>query len=229
MSVDPNFASIAALIGEPTRAAFLGALLGGTAHTASELAHLAGVTAQTASMHLARLVEGNLVKVSASGRHRYYELASPQVAHVLETLATIAPPARIASLRESERARAMRFARTCYDHLAGRVGVALNDRLIERGFLIVEGEHWQISATGERWLKSCGVDLAAWQKGRRAAARPCLDWSERRYHLAGAAGAAITHWLLHEGWITRIGSSRAVQLTPKGRAGFQQEWDLSFD
>jgi hypothetical protein len=165
----------------------------------------------------------------ASGRHRYYELASPQVAHVLETLATIAPPARVSSLRESDRARAMRFARTCYDHLAGKVGVAFNDRLIERGYLIAEDKHWHLSATGERWLHNCGIDLAAWQKGRRAVARPCLDWSERRYHLAGAAGAAITHWLLHEGWITRIGSSRAVQLTPKGRAGFQKEWDLSFD
>lgn len=229
MSADPNFASIAALIGEPTRAAFLGALLGGKAHTASELAHLAGVTAQTASMHLARLLEGNLVRVVASGRHRYYELASPQVAHVLETLATIAPPARVASLRESERARTMRFARTCYDHLAGRVGVALNDRLLERGYLIVEDKHWQISAAGERWLQRTGINLAAWQKGRRVAARPCLDWSEQRYHLAGAAGAAITHWLLREGWITRIGMSRAVQLTPKGRAGFLSEWKLSFD
>lgn len=229
MSADPNFAPIAALIGEPTRAAFLGALLGGKAHTASELAHLAGVTAQTASMHLARLLEGNLVRVVASGRHRYYELASPQVAHVLETLASIAPPARVASLRESERARAMRFARTCYDHLAGRVGVAFNDRLIERGYLIVEDKHWQISAAGERWLKSSKINLAAWQKGRRVVARPCLDWSEQRYHLAGAAGAAITHWLLREGWITRIGMSRAVQLTPKGRAGFLSEWKLSFD
>src|SRR6185295_19285574 len=132
MPADPNFAQTAALIGDPTRAAILAALLGGKALTASELAHRACVSPQTASMHLARLVEGGLLRGVASGRHRYYQLAGIQIAQVLETLATIAPPARVTSLRESESARAIRFARTCYDHLAGTVGVALTERLLER-------------------------------------------------------------------------------------------------
>jgi DNA-binding transcriptional ArsR family regulator len=229
MPADPNFAQTAALIGDPTRAAMLGALLGGRALTASELALGAGVTPQTASMHLARLVEGQLLRVVASGRHRYFQLAGPQVAQVLEALATIAPPARVTSLRESESARAVRFARTCYDHLAGTVGVALTERLIERELIAKSDETYQLTDIGWRWLEQQAIDVRRVGQGRRMAARACLDWSERRYHLAGAVGAAITDWLFAQAWIVRAEDSRAVRLTEAGRAGFATEWGLRFD
>jgi len=229
MPADPNIAHIAALIGDPTRAAMLAALLGGKALTASELAHGAGVSPQTASSHLARLLDGGLLLVVAAGRHRYYRLASPDVARVLETLATIASPARITSLRQSESAQALRFARTCYDHLAGSVGVALTERLVEYDLIAQSGESYQVTPAGIAWLTQRGINGEQLLHGRRVAARACLDWSERRHHVAGAFGAVLTDWLLVQGWFSRVQSSRAVRLTDAGRAGFTREWNLCFD
>ncbi|HEU5011186.1 MAG TPA: winged helix-turn-helix domain-containing protein [Roseiflexaceae bacterium] len=229
MTADPNFARTAALIGDPTRAAMLAALLGGSALTASELAHGAGVSPQTASTHLARLLDGGLVRVVAAGRHRYYQLATPDVARVLESLATIAAPAPIRSLRQSENARALRFARTCYDHLAGTVGVALTERLVESEIIAHVGDTYHVTQTGVAWLAQRGIDGARVFNGRRAAARACLDWSERRHHVAGAFGAVLTDWLLAEGWFSRVQNDRALRLTDAGRAGFAREWNLRFD
>lgn len=229
MPADPDFAHTAALIGDPTRAAMLAALLGGKALTASELAHGAGVSPQTASTHLARLRDGGLLHVVAAGRHRYYRLASPQVAQVLETLSGIAPPAQVTSLRQSESARAIRFARTCYDHLAGTVGVALTERLLECDIIAQTGESYQVTAAGIVWLEDHGIDAACIMGRRRVAARACLDWSERRNHVAGAFGAVLADWLLTQGWLRRVQNSRAVRLTDAGRAGFVREWALCFD
>lgn len=229
MPADPNVAQTAALIGDPTRAAMLAALLGGQTLTASELAHRAGVSPQTASTHLARLLAGKLVRVEATGRHRYYQLASPQVARVLETLATIAAPAPITSLRQSESARTLRFARTCYDHLAGTVGVALTERLVERDIIANVGETYQVTVAGMAWLEHCGINPARVLSSRRVAARACLDWSERRYHVAGAFGAVLGEWLLDQGWFSRVQNSRALRLTAAGQAGFAREWNLCFD
>ncbi len=229
MPADPNFAQTAALIGEPTRAAMLAALLGGKALTASELAHGAAVSPQTASTHLARLVEGGLLSVVASGRHRYYRLAGPEVAHLLETLATVAPPAAVRSLRQSEAARAVRFARTCYDHLAGTVGVALSERLIEHELIATTEAGYQVTAAGLMWLEKHAIDVEQVMGRRRVAARACLDWSERRNHLAGAFGAAMTNWLLDQRWIERSAHGRAVRLSEAGREGFLREWGLRFD
>ena len=229
MPVDPNFAYTAALIGDPTRAAMLGALLGGKALTASELAHGACVSPQTASTHLARLLDGGLLRVVASGRHRYYQLAGQQVAQVLETLSTIAPPAKVTSLRQSEGARAIRFARTCYDHLAGSVGVAVTERMVECDMLAQCGEAYQVTATGVAWLVDHAIDAERVLGHRRAAARACLDWSERRYHVAGAFGAVLADWLTTQAWVCRVPGSRALRLTQAGRAGFAREWGLCFD
>ncbi len=229
MNADPNFAQIAALIGESSRAAMLAAVLGGKALTASELAAEAGISPPTASSHLARLVAGGLLAVTTTGRHRYYQLAAPQVARVLESLAALAPPAQVTSLRQSDAARAVRFARTCYDHLAGTVGVALTARLLERDLLVQEGPRYEVTAGGWAWMAQHGLDAGSIRQGRRATVRACLDWSERRYHVAGAFGAALTEWMFAQGWITRIPSSRAVRLTTTGCRGFQQEWDLSFE
>lgn len=228
MPVDPNFAQIAALIGDPTRAAMLAALLGGRALSASELAQGAGVSPQTASSHLARLLEGGLVQVFASGRHRYYQLANPEVAHVLEALSTLATPAPITSLRQSQQAQTLRFARTCYDHLAGVVGVAFTERLVENNLLTQQDDLYQVTASGKVWLHERGIDLEAIQCRRRVVARACLDWSERRFHVAGALGAALTDWLLTQGWFRRVAGSRALRLTDEGRARFADELGLVF-
>ena len=229
MPVDPNFAYTAALIGDTTRAAMLAALLGGKALTASELAHGACVSPQTASTHLARLLDGGLLRVVASGRHRYYQLAGGHVAQVLETLSTIAPPAPITSLRQSESARAIRFARTCYDHLAGTVGVALTERLVECDILAQFGEAYQVTATGVTWLAEHAIDAGRVIHHRRVAARACLDWSERRSHVAGAFGAVLADWLMTQEWLCRVPNSRALRLTEAGRAGFAREWNVCFD
>jgi DNA-binding transcriptional ArsR family regulator len=226
MRADPDLASVAGLIGDPSRAAMLAALLGGLSLPAGELARCAGISPQTASGHLARLVDGGLLRATTRGRHRYYQLHSPEVGRALEALAAIAPRARIRSLNESEAGRALRFARTCYDHLAGALGVALTQRLVERELLAEAGESYLVTAAGEDWLAGWGIDLGRLRQGRRAFARPCLDWSQRRPHLAGALGAAITGSLFERGWIAPSASSRAVRLTEAGRAGLRRELDL---
>lgn len=228
----PDLARVAGMIGEPARAAMLEALLGGEALPAGELARRAGIRPSTASEHLARLVEHGLVVRRASGRHRYYALAGADVAAALEALARIAAPAshgvdssrkraehagRAGGKSASPAMQALRFARTCYDHLAGTVGVLLTDAMLEKG--IIAGEGFEVTATGESWLRSLDIDLASLRRARRALTRPCLDWSERRDHLAGAVGAAIARAMIDRGWLVRIDGSRALRLTIRGRDG----------
>lgn len=228
----PDLARVAGMIGEPARAAMLEALLGGEALPAGELARRAGIRPSTASEHLARLVEHGLVVRRVSGRHRYYALAGADVAAALEALARIAPPVSpgIGSGRDrtgragqaggrgaSPAMQALRFARTCYDHLAGTLGVLLTDAMLEKG--IIAGDGFEVTSTGETWLRSLGIDLASLRRARRPLTRPCLDWSERRDHLAGAVGAAIARAMIDRGWLVRIDGSRALRLTVRGRDG----------
>jgi DNA-binding transcriptional ArsR family regulator len=214
--------TVGRLLGEPARAAMLDALLGGEALAAGELARVAGVSAPTASEHLARLREGGLVERVAAGRHRYYRLASPDVGQVLEALSLLAPvvPARpVRSLRQARAEEAMLFARTCYDHLAGQLGVALHDELVARGALRPNGDGYLLTGAGERLLAGLGVPVAAARDARRAFARPCLDFTQRRSHLAGALGAAVCQRMLAEGWLVRRApGQRALRLTGTGRA-----------
>lgn len=212
---DADIAPVAALIADPTRAAILTALLGGRALAAGELARLAGVSAATASAHLSRLLDGRLVDVVRQGRHRYYRLAGHEVAEVLEVLARVGTRPPVRSLRQSRQARLLEEARTCYDHLAGRAGVGLLDRLRAGGHL--DGE--EVTPAGERLLTRLGVDVAAARRARRRFAPECLDWTERRAHLGGALGAAVTGALLDLGWYVRGPVPRAVTLTDEGRGG----------
>ena len=184
-------ARIAGLVGDPTRAAMLVALLDGRPRTAGELGRLGGVAPSTASGHLAQLLEGGLVACEADGRRRLYRLASPETAELLEALARLAPPTRPRSLRGVDRAHALRAARLCYDHLAGVLGVAVTEGLVGRGVLQLapDGSAYGVTSDGEAWLDRLGVDVAAARLRRRSFARACLDWSERRPHLAGALGA----------------------------------------
>lgn len=226
MDAAPNPVTVAALIGEPARATILMALFGGESRPATDLAHRCGLTPQTVSMHLARLVEGGLLAVERSGRHKYYRLAGPQVAYALEALNVLAPRAPVRSLRQSVEVQALRFARTCYDHLAGAVGVGVADALLARGYVERSDGRFHLTLQGTAWLADFGVDPAQVAHARRAFAPQCLDWSERRHHIAGALGAAMTARLFALGWIVRLPTSRAVRLTPPGEAGLLAELDL---
>lgn len=216
----PNIAEVASLIGDPSRAAMLMRLLGGRALPAGELAGAARIRPQTASAHLAKLVEGGLLVHESHGRHRYYRLASEEIGRALEALNAIAPLKPARSLRESEQSKALHFARTCYDHLAGEVGVALADRLLEMELVRADGPDFVVTQNGAKWFADFGIDLERIRKGRRRLACQCLDWSERRHHMAGGLGAAMTDRLFELGWIERTAASRAVRVTPEGFRGF---------
>jgi DNA-binding transcriptional ArsR family regulator len=210
----------AQLIAEPTRAAVLDLLMDGRAWPAGVLARRAGVAPSTASEHLALLVAGGLVAVEPNGRERRYRLASPQVADALEALARIDFDRPVRSLRESSRKEAMRHARTCYDHLAGELGVAITDALLARGALVLRDTSFDLTEDGESLLVArLGVDVAGARAGRRAFARACLDWTERRPHLAGALGAALARSVLERGWALRRPGDRGLVVTPRGAAG----------
>ncbi len=205
----------------------LDALLEKHALPAGELAYRAGISPQTASSHLAKLIAGGLLVLTIQGRHRYYALASADVAHALEVLATLAPPVPIRTLRESIVVEHLRFARTCYDHLAGKLGVELTQALVDAHILSVCDQNYGVTDDGSLFLTNFGLDLERLQLQRRAFALQCLDWSERRHHLAGALGAALMTQLFERGWIQRVPASRAVRVTESGREGLQKE--LGFD
>ena len=232
--VSPNkIAEVAAVVGEPARAAMLTVLMDGRALTASELASVAGITPQTASSHLARLVGAGLIAVETQGRHRYHRLANPGVARMLEGLmqhAAASDWTRRAP-RTGPRDEALRSARTCYDHLAGRLGVAIADSLVERGHVEIDDDAGLITASGAEFLASIGIELPARERTSRLVSRPvcrlCLDWSERRPHLAGRLGAAVCRHSFDAGWVRRIKGTRAVLVTPKGRSAMAKVFGFS--
>ncbi|WP_043455468.1 ArsR/SmtB family transcription factor [Streptomyces fulvoviolaceus] len=212
----PQLARLAALIADETRASCLLALLDGRAWTASELARHAGVAASTLSEHLGKLVAGGLLTEERQGRHRYVRLAGARVAQLVEDLAAQVDPGAVVrprSLRESSAGSAMARGRTCYDHLAGRLGIAVTDALTARQ-LLRQDTGFALTDAGVGWFGSVGISLD--RKGRRPLARACLDWTERRPHLAGVAGAALCRHALDTGWCVRIGSERAVKVTAAG-------------
>jgi DNA-binding transcriptional ArsR family regulator len=215
-------AALAALIADTTRAACLLALLDGRAWTAGELARHAGVAPSTLSEHLGKLVAGGLLAEERQGRHRYVRLAGAQVAQLLEDLVAQLPPGtarRPRGLREAGAGSAMARGRTCYDHLAGRLGIAVTDALAALG-LLRRDTGFALTDAGLAWFADTGIPLD--RAGRRPLARACLDWTERRPHLAGAAGAALCRYALDAGWCVRIGSERAVKVTPSGERAFAE-------
>ncbi|MFC4948592.1 ArsR/SmtB family transcription factor [Pseudonocardia sp. GCM10023141] len=213
-AADRDLAPVAALIGDPARAAMLAALADGRALPAGELARCAGVRPATATAHLHRLVDGGLVTVRAQGRHRYHELAGPHVAEALEALARIAPPAPVRSLRAHRSAAGLAEARTCYDHLAGRRGVELRTLLLDAGALHpVDDRDHALTVDGRRLLVGLDLDPDRLGTTRRVFARHCIDWTDRRPHLAGALPAAVLGRFLTLGWVTRR-AGRAVRMEP---------------
>ncbi len=219
---EASLAEIGAVIGDPGRARMLVALLGGEALPAGELAWQAGVSPSTASGHLAQLVRAGLLAVLSQGRHRYYRLATPDVARLLETMLAVAATQAAPRHRpESPRDAALRQARTCYDHLAGRLGVAIADGLVAAGHLTLGDGAAVLQPSGRRLLEELGVDL-----GRSTACRACLDWSERRHHLGGAVGTAMKRRFFALGWVERLPETRAVRLTPAGGEGLSRSLGL---
>ncbi|HWR10096.1 winged helix-turn-helix domain-containing protein [Sporomusa sp.] len=226
MNSNPNLAEVAALIGDPSRAAMLISLLGGKTLPAGDLARSARISPQTASTHLAKMVKGGLLMQESFGRHKYFRLASSEVGHALEALQIISPPKPVRSLRESTQLHALQFARTCYDHLAGKIGVALTDRLLELNLIEKSGSEFILSAEGKTRLHNFGVAVEKSPKSRRCFARQCLDWSERRYHLAGSLGASLTKRLFELKWIENFPDGRAVRVTDAGIKGLFDEFGL---
>lgn len=222
-----TLAEIGAAIGDPARATMLVALFDGRALTAGELAFRARVAPQTASGHLARLVELRLLAVAKQGRHRYFRLASPLVAQMLESMTAmgkIEAPARTGRSRPQD--AALGRARTCYDHLAGRLGVALADTLTARSHVVLAEDGGEVTAGGLAFFAGLGIDIEAARARGRVFCRPCLDWSERRQHIAGAIGAALSARLFGLGWIARQRDTRAVAITPAGEAGLRDVFGL---
>jgi DNA-binding transcriptional ArsR family regulator/DNA-binding PadR family transcriptional regulator len=208
-------ASVAALIADISRAAMLTALLDGRAASAGELARAANASAQSASMHLAQLLQGGLVEVAQQGRHRYYRIASPAVAHAVEALGAISTPRKRQAVGENQ---PICFARTCYDHLAGEIGVKLALAFERNSYLSARGEReYEVTARGEAFFANWRIDISELRGQRRSFARRCLDWTERRDHLAGALGAAVLQRFLSVRWMTQDRDSRVVHLTPRGR------------
>ncbi|GAA0371358.1 ArsR/SmtB family transcription factor [Bacillus horti] len=226
MNVYPNISYIAKLISEPTRALILESLLSGQALPASELAYMAKVSHPTISSHLAKLVEGNLLTVEQSGRHRYYRLANEDIAEVLEKLGTIAPVVEVRSLRQSDQLKQVRYARTCYDHLAGELGVKVAEWLLSSEYLALDDDGmYVVTQKGGPWFYQFGIHIEEATK-RRIFAKPCLDWSERRHHIAGWLGAAIATRFFDLGWIVRGDSTRAVHLTEKGALALKEQFGI---
>ena len=218
----PSIALVGSLAGEPGRANMLCALLDGRALTASELANEAGVTLPTASVHLAKLEDGGLISSLKQGRHRYFRLSGSDVAEMLETMMGVAARAGHVRTRAGPNDPAMRKARVCYDHLAGEKGVELFDGLVRSRRILASGSEVRLTKRGEAFLEKFGIERALLAPSRRPLCRPCLDWSERRHHLAGRLGAAILTRLFELGWITRQRRSRTIRFAPGGEIKFRQ-------
>jgi DNA-binding transcriptional ArsR family regulator len=215
-----NVVEVAALVGDTARATMLAALMGGQSLTASELAYLAHVSRPTASEHLARLTAARLIAVTRKRRFNYYRIASPLVAAMLESIKAVAAievPPRHAP--RSAKDDALRFARTCYDHVAGRLGVAIADALVARRHVVLAEDGGEVTPSGRAFLGAFGVELKPKPHSRRIFCRPCLDWSERRHHIAGHVGAEICRRCLELGWLARMRDTRALRLTPAGTSG----------
>lgn len=227
MDAEVDIASVAALVGDPARARMLIALMDGRARTAKELAYGAGVTPQTASSHLAKLLRARLLAMERQSRHRYFRLAAPSVGHAVEALMVVSSsrPRATASARSLD---GLRLARTCYDHLAGRLGVSVTEAMVRRRFLKPAGRDFLLTAPGVRFLGRLGVDVEETRRERRAFARQCLDWSERRAHLAGALGAAVARRCVDLHWVHLVAEERTLTLTPQGLRGLRTWFGIAW-
>lgn len=226
MKEGPDIANVAALIGDPARANMLTALMSGKALTVSELAVEAGVTIQTASSHLSKLDEGGLLRPRKQGRHKYFSLANDQVAYALEALMGLAAGAGYLRRRTGPKDAELRQARVCYNHLAGDMGTRLFDSLCAQALILAEGGTLCLTDAGSNYVRNFGIDLDALRKGRAPLCRECLDWSERRSHLAGSLGRAFLSRFETLGWARRDQTTRAVTFSKSGKKEFERQFDV---
>ncbi|MEO0503956.1 MAG: winged helix-turn-helix domain-containing protein [Pseudomonadota bacterium] len=227
MKEGPDISHLAAMIGDPARANILTALMDGRALTASELAAGAGVALPTASGHLAKLVDADLIRPRKEGRHKYFQLADTDVAAVLEALMGLAEGRGITRVRTGPRDAQMREARVCYNHLAGQMGVHMFRSMVARGLLAEDGSNVTLTGEGAGFATGFGIDMPALAKSRAPLCRSCLDWSERRSHLAGALGRAMLARMEGDGWLARVPGQRVINVTQKGQAAFAATFPLS--
>ncbi|SEW07228.1 DNA-binding transcriptional regulator, ArsR family [Chitinophaga sp. YR573] len=217
--MESRFKEIAALIGDPTRATIMWVLLDGKAFTATELAIAADTSPQNISMHLNKLVQAELLCVESQGRHKYYKFSSKDIAYAIEGLANIIPPVTTKKNPDSP----VTYCRTCYDHLAGKVGVMITDSLIQQKIIV----DFEVSKKGEKWFAEQGLDINELKQQRRSFLRSCLDWSERRPHIAGSLATALLDKMLEEDWVRRTKNSRAIVITSKGQKNLYHHFKLT--
>lgn len=229
MNSQPDVSQMAEILADKSRCMILSTLLDNCFHTVTELARASGIKSHTASYHLKKLTELNWIRMEKHGRFHYYRLCNKEVADVLEQWLTLAPLKPGRSLSQSIENTKLFRARLCYDHVAGELGVMLTDWLIRCGYLVQTEENgWSLSPTGESFLEEQGTDIAALQGQKRTYCRLCLDWSERRHHVAGSVGDEIRRLLLEQRWVVKHTSNRSLVLTPEGRTGLQDRWGVDF-
>ena len=218
---ETRLSGVASLLGDKSRSVMLWNLMDGKAYTATELSLCADISPQSASNHLAKLVNAGILTVTKQGRHRYYSFASTEAAHVMESIATILPPGPDLTIKFGPEPSGITYARTCYDHIAGRVGVALTESLVEHRLIDPSGEDYLVTDKGKDWFASLGLDVEEIRSQRRSFARQCLDWSERKPHLAGALGASLLQMMLKKNWARKMKMSRELFITAAGRSGLR--------
>jgi len=214
--MEDQFIKTATLIGDATRASILWNLLDGKAFTATELAIAVETSAQNISMHLGKLLDADLISVEKQGRHKYYRFSNKEVAYAVEAMANLIPKPEISAKKKTENYPPIKYCRTCYDHLAGKIGVALADSLLEQKIIIEKNNTFEITSEGEKWFSDFGVNIGDAKKQKRIFLKPCLDWSERRYHIAGSVGTLLLNKMLEQDWIRRTANSRVIIITAKG-------------
>ena len=214
--MEDQFIKTATLIGDATRASILWNLLDGKAFTATELAIAVETSAQNISMHLGKLLDADLISVEKQGRHKYYRFSNKEVAYAVEAMANLIPKPEISAKKKTENYPPIKYCRTCYDHLAGKIGVALAESLLQQKIIIEKNNTFEITSEGEKWFSDFGVNIGDAKKQKRIFLKPCLDWSERRYHIAGSVGTLLLNKMLEQDWIRRTKDSRVIIITAKG-------------
>lgn len=222
-----QFSQVASLLGDKARSIMLWNLLDGRAYTATELSTCASISAQSASNHLAKLVQAQLLKVEKQGRHRYYTFAKPEVAQVIESLGSLLPPAADAKKIKKPQANGFTYARTCYDHLAGTAGVLITEALLKNQIIVLAPKAYELTPDGQNWFRSIGIDTDKIKSQKRSFAYPCLDWSERKHHIAGGLGAALLQTFLQKHWVRRLSHSRELILSQSGKLAFREKLGLN--
>jgi DNA-binding transcriptional ArsR family regulator len=229
MNFDPRVSEVAAIISDNSRSTMLLTLLDGRKYTASELARVSKITPQTDSFHLSKMIAQGVIRTEKYGRHKYISIANVEIAKIVESLLCLTPPRKPNSLREVSTSKEIYFARSCYDHLAGTLGVEITNSFLKKHFIIDNGEIFELTSLGEDFLKNIGVNIEVVRKKRRSFSHRCLDWSERKFHLAGALGNSILIFTLENGWVERMPLSRALRVTKKGKEGFRDVFGVFID